>query len=134
MPSQIPDIKEKIGCVIAYFTLGIWGLIWLLISKTPSYFQKDFMRFHCYQSIFLGILYMFIPYGVSILFSLIIQILSLIPQAAFIVQVLHVIHGSLQTLINLFGLALIMYCVVFCLYGKYTNIPWVSQVINRMLR
>lgn len=134
MPTQIPNTKEKIGCVIAYFTLGIWGLVWLLVSKTPSYFQKDFIRFHCYQSIFLGILYMFIPYGVSILFQLIIQIIDLIPGALLISQVLHVVHGSIQSLITLGGLALIVYCGIFCLYGKYTNIPWVSQVINRMLR
>ena len=134
MSSQIPDTKEKIGCAISYMTLGIWGLIWLLVSKTPSHFQKDFIRFHCYQSIFLGVLYMFIPYGVSILFHLVIQIIDLIPTLAPISQILHVIHGSIQSLITLGGLALIVYCVIFCLYGKYTNIPWISQVINRMLR
>ena len=134
MSSQIPDTKEKIGCAISYLTLGIWGLIWLLLSRTPAYSQKDFIRFHCFQSIFIGILYMFFPYGVSILFSLITQIINLIPGTSFISQALHVIHGSIQSLITLGGLAIVIYCVIFCLYGKYTNIPWVSQMINRMLR
>ena len=134
MPSQIPDIKEKTGAVAAYLTLGIWGLIWLLISRRTYFDQKDFVRFHCFQSIFIGILYMFIPQGLAILFSLIIQIVTLIPGTTFIIHMLQLLHNSLQSLISLAGLTLIVYCVIFCLYGKFTNIPWISQLINRMLR
>lgn len=134
MPSQIPEIKEKIGAMVAYLTLGIWGLIWLILSRRTYYDQKDFVRFHCFQSIFIGILYMFIPQGIAILFSLITQILALIPGTDFIVNGFHVIHGILQSIIHYGGLVLILYCVVFSLYGKFTNIPWISQLINRMLR
>ena len=134
MPTQIPDIKEKIGASVAYLTLGIWGLVWLLISRKHYYDQKDFVRFHCFQSIFIGILYMFIPQGLAILFSLIIQIIDLIPGISFLVSSLHVLHGILQSIIHYGSLVLIIYCVIFCLYGKYTNIPWISQMTNRMLR
>ena len=134
MPSQIPDIKEKIGAAVAYLTLGIWGLVWLLISSKNYFDQKDFVRFHCYQSIFVGLLYMFIPQGFAILFSLIIQIIGLIPIASPIADGLHVAHGILQQIFHYGLLALIIYCVIFSLFGKYTNIPYVSQIINRMLR
>lgn len=134
MTSQIPDTKEKLGSALAYLTLGMWGLVWLLISRTPAYAQKDFVRFHCFQSIFIGILYMFVPSGVAILFSLLTQVFSLIPGTSFINQILHVLHGSLQSLITFFGLMLIVYCIVFSLFGKFTNIPYISQAINRMLR
>lgn len=134
MPTQIPDIKEKIGATIAYLTLGIWGFIWLLISRRHYYDQKDFVRFHCFQSIFIGILYMFIPQGLAILFSLIIQIIAIIPGTSFITEPIHIIHGTIQSVIHYGSLVLIVYCVIFCLYGKYTNIPWLSQMINRMLR
>lgn len=134
MLTQIPDIKEKIGAMIAYLTLGIWGLIWLILSRRTYYDQKDFVRFHCFQSIFIGILYMFIPQGLAILFSLITQIFSFIPGIDFIVNSIHVVHGILQSIIHYGGLVLILYCVIFCLYGRYTNIPWISQMINRMLR
>lgn len=115
-------------------TFGIWGMIWLLISRTPAYFQKDFVKFHCYQSIFIGILYMFIPSGLSILFSLLTQILTLLPGTSIFLNGLNIFYFGLQQLIQWGGLILIMYCVVFCAFGKYTNIPWVSQLINRMLR
>ena len=134
MPTQIPDIKEKIGSAITYMTLGIWGLIWLLMSRTPAYYQKDFVRFHCFQSIFIGILYMFLPQGVGILFTLIMQILSLFHTPLSIIQLLDSTLNALQHLLNVGLLMLIVYCVIFCLYGKYTNIPWISQMINRMLR
>lgn len=134
MSSQIPDIKERIGAMVAYLTLGIWGLIWLILSRRTYYDQKDFVRFHCFQSIFIGILYMFIPQGIAILFSLITQILALIPGTDFFVNSFHVVHGILQSTIHYGGLILIIYCVVFSLYGKFTNIPWISQLINRMLR
>ena len=134
MPTQIPDIKEKTGAVAAYLTLGIWGFIWLLISRKSYYEQKDFVRFHCFQSIFIGILFMFVPQGVQILFSLIIQIIGLIPGTTLINNGLNSIHGFIQLIIHYGSLALILYCVIFCIYGKYTNIPWISQLINRMLR
>lgn len=134
MPTQIPDIKEKTGAVAAYLTLGIWGLIWLLLSRRTYFDQKDFVRFHCFQSIFIGILYMFVPQGLAILFSLIIQVIGLIPATSIIINPLHVVHGILQSLIHYGSLVLIIYCVMFCIYGKFTNIPWISQMINRMLR
>ena len=134
MTAQIPDLKDKINTSIAYLTLGIWGLIYLLISRRNYFDQKDFIRFHAYQSIFIGMFYFFIPQGLSILFSLIIQIINLIPATTFITNQLHVIHGLVQTGFHYGSLALILYCIVFCLYGKYTNIPWISQMINRMLR
>lgn len=134
MPIQIPEIKEKIGTAITYLTLGVWGFIWLLISNKNIYGQKDFVRFHCYQSIFIGMIYMFIPQGLSILFSLIIQIIGLLPLTVSIVGGLHVVHGILQSIVHYGSLVLIVYCVIFCFYGKYTNIPWISQLINRMMR
>lgn len=134
MPTQIPNIKDKIGASVSYLTLGIWGLIWLLISSRSYFDQKDFIRFHCYQSIFVGLLYMFIPQGFAILFSLIIQILGLIPFLAPVTNGLHVAHGILQQGFHYGLLALIVYCVIFSLFGKYTNIPYISQIANRMLR
>ena len=77
---------------------------------------------------------MFIPQGLSILFSLIIQIISFIPVLNSVSSMLHSIHGLIQTVVQIASLGLIIYCVVISLYGKYTNIPWVSQSINRMLR
>lgn len=134
MPTQIPNIKEKFGAAVTYLTLGIWGLIWLLISGKNYFDQKDFIRFHCYQSIFVGLLYMFIPQGFAILFSLIIQIIGLIPIASPITNGLHAFHGILQSIFHYGLLALIIYCVVFSLFGRYTNIPYISQIANRMLR
>lgn len=134
MPTQIPNIKEKIGAAVAYLTLGIWGLIWLLISGKNYFDQKDFIRFHCYQSIFVGLLYMFIPQGFAILFSLAVQIIGLISKAAFITDSMHVIHGIIQSVFHYGLLALVIYCVIVSLFGKYTNIPYISQIANRMLR
>lgn len=134
MPAQTPNIKEKVGAAVAYLTLGIWGLIWLLISSKNYFDQKDFIRFHCYQSIFVGLLYMFIPQGFAILFSLAVQIIGLIPKAAFITDSMHVIHGIIQSVFHYGLLALVIYCVIVSLFGKYTNIPYVSQIANRMLR
>lgn len=134
MQSHLPDIKEKIGTAVAYLTLGIWGFVWLLISSRHFYDQKAFVRFHCYQSIFIGVLYMIIPQGFAILFSLIIQIINLIPGSSLITNPLHILHGILQTIVHYGGLILILYCIIFCFYGKFTNIPLISQMINRMLR
>ena len=134
MSIQFTDIKEKLGTSAAYLTLGIWGFIWLLISQKSYYDQKNFIRFHCFQSIFIGILYMFVPQGLAILFSLIVQIIGLIPGTVFITEPIHVFHGILQSIVHYGSLVLVIYCVIFCLLGKYTNIPWISQIINRMLR
>ena len=134
MPTQIPNVTEKIGAVLTYLTLGIWGLIWLLTSSRSYFDQKDFVRFHCYQSIFVGLLFMFIPQSFHVLFSLIIQILKLIPGISVVIYGIHTINLIVQAIL-LYGLiALIVYCAIFSLLGKYTNIPYVSQIVNRMLR
>jgi uncharacterized membrane protein len=134
MATQIPDIKEKIGMATSYLSLGIIGFIWLLVSKRHYYDQKDFIRFHCFQSIFIGLLFSFFPDAIGIIFSLISQILGFIPFLLPVVALLAKIHGTLQMVIKFGSLAMIVYCVIFCLYGKYTNIPYISQIINRMLR
>ena len=134
MSTQTPDKKEKIGTVLCYLTFGIWGVIWLLISRIPSYYQKDFIRFHCFQSILIGMFYMFIPQGISILFSLLSQIVSFIPNTQIIIDGLSNLNYLLQKLIEWGGIFLITYCVVFCCLGKFTNIPWISRLVNRMLR
>lgn len=134
MPTQIPDIKEKISSAVAYLTLGVWGFIWLLISRKNYFDQKDFVRFHCLQSIFIGILYMFFPQGIDILFSLLIQIIGFMPGTSILTDFFGQLHGLLQSLVHYGSLILIMYCVIFTLLGRYTNIPYVSQIINRMLR
>lgn len=134
MFTQSPDVKDKIGTAAAYLTLGIWGFIWLLISRTSYYEQKAFIRFHCFQSIFIGVLYMFIPQGLAILFSLVIQFFGFIPSTSSIVSLLHTLHDILQTIIHYGFFVLILYCVIICFYGKYTNIPFISQMINRMMR
>ena len=77
---------------------------------------------------------MFLPQGVGILFTLIMQILSLLHTPLSVIQLLDSTLNALQHLLNVGLLMLIVYCVIFCLYGKYTNIPWISQMINRMLR
>ena len=111
MSNQTPDIKEKTGAVAAYLTLGIWGFIWLLISRRHYYDQKDFVRFHCFQSIFIGILYMFIPQGVEILFTLLMQIANLF-HLYFLIDPLNLILSISKKIIHFGSLVLILYCVI----------------------
>lgn len=118
----------------SYITFGTVGFIWLLIAFFTKTNLKNYLRYHTFQSIFISIFY----FIVSNLLGLVMQILSIIPFVNHISSRIYfwlnmpVIFGF--SIINAIIYIIILYLVLSCIQGRYSYLPWISDVINANLR
>ncbi|MDX1920172.1 MAG: hypothetical protein SFU25_05490 [Candidatus Caenarcaniphilales bacterium] len=119
-------IKDKIFSTLSYLSFGILGFVLLLLKQGES----RFLRYHIYQSILLGLLFMFIPYGLNILFGFIQMALKLIPGAG--------IYGAtafywINQVLFFIGFGILAYSIFGVWKNQYTWIKWISAQIYKML-
>ena len=125
---------ERIIAVTSYLTMGFVGFIWLIVGLIRQSHLTKFLQYHIFQSIFISLAYVLICYVLGFLLN----ILSLIPfinlVAAQIALVLNapIIFGFsiIQTAIYL----LLFYLAGTSAMGKFTRIPWVSDIISYNVR
>lgn len=129
-----PFLIERIVASLSYLTMGMVGFIWLIIGLFTGVRLKSFLRYHIFQSIFLSIAFVV----VSMFLGWISNFLSIIPLInKLVAQITFLLNMPL-----LFGYSLIQAVIyVFLIYlaatsfiGKYSYIPWVSDIISYTTR
>ncbi|MGN0015020.1 MAG: hypothetical protein ACI37T_06340 [Candidatus Gastranaerophilaceae bacterium] len=129
---------EKIVAVLSYYSFGLAGLIYLIIALIQKQGLRPFLRYHVFMSIFISILI----YIISMALIFVINILEFIP---FVKAVVFAITTMFQVVFFSFWIfqfsissllitGLITYLAVGAIMGKYTYLPWVSEIINYNLR
>ena len=116
---------------LSYITMGFAGFIWLILGIFTKAQLRPFMQYHIFQSIFLSIAYFLLCY----LLGFILNILSFIPfinrlvaQITFLLNMPLIFEYSLiQTVIYI----LLIYLAVTAFAGKYSYIPWISDIIDQ---
>ena len=124
-------IWSRLGSAMSYLTAGWGGIIALVVlyfaKKTPS----RFFMFNVYQSIIIAFTIFVIGMGWAILFN----ILSQIPIIQILVSWIDLIFNRpiliSRSVTELFIFGLTIYCVGFCLIGKFPVIYKVSSLIKR---
>ncbi len=129
-----PYLIERIIAALSYLTMGMVGFIWLIIGLFTQASLKPFLKFHIFQSIFISlgftVLSMFVGWLSNIL-SFIPFINKLVAQINFLLNMPLIFDYSiLQTIIYVF----IIYLAVTSFVGKYSYIPWVSDIIDQNIR
>lgn len=129
---------EKIVSVLSYYTCGFVGLLYLIIAIIQKKGLRPFLKYHVFMSIFLSLLI----FVVSKVLIFVINILGYIPFVKAVVFSITVMATS--ELISFLGLhfsiitllitALYTYLAVGAILGKYSYIPWVSQIISYNMR
>lgn len=125
-----PMLIEKIIASLSYITFGFVGFLWLLLGIFTKNNLRPYLKYHIFQSIFISIAYFLF----SAFLGLIMNILSIIPfvnqlvlQFTFYLNAPILLGFSLiQTVIY----ALIIYLVVTSFQGKFSYLPWISEIIN----
>lgn len=125
---------EKIIAILSYFTFGLVGFVWVIIGAITRQNLKPFLKYHIYQSIFLAILF----FIVSHLLIFIINILIIIPvinviagALAYFFSVSVIDIGNIHlSIVRLLVLIVTIYLSLGALKGKYSYIPWVSDIIK----
>lgn len=125
-----PLLIEKIIAALSYLTMGFVGFVWLLIGFFTKSNLRPFLKYHIFQSIFISFAYLII----SLILGMIMNILSIIPLVnQLVLQFTFYLNAPLlfgfsiiQILVNI----VILYLAVTSLQGRYSYIPWVSDIIK----
>ncbi len=129
-----PYFMEKLVSALSYLTMGFVGFIYLVIVILTKKNLKPFLKYHIFQSIFISIGY----YLLTIFIGLVCNILLFIPIINKITTMIlyyttiNIIFGC--SIIGLFVYAVLFYLVITSFQGKYSYIPWVSDIIKMNVR
>ena len=131
---------EKIISVLSYITMGIIGLIWVLLAVLSKRKLKYFMMYNIAQSMIISmLLFLF-----NLLFGLICVIFSKIPildiiagLLNFIISVkiivinpLHMSFSAIQLIVFIFTI----YIIVGVVLGKIFYVPWLTNVMQKVMK
>ena len=125
-----PELIEKIISPLSYLTMGMVGFVWLIIGLFTKARLKPFLQYHIFQSIFISlgftVIAMFVGW-VSNLLSVIPFINKVVAQINFLLNMpIFFNYSFIQTILYAF----IFYLAIQAFRGKYSYIPWVSEIID----
>ncbi len=127
-----PTKTERIIGGICYLTFGIAGIIYIVLSGRSS--QSSFFRFHFLQSIILGIIGFLFSWAsgafASLAGGMFGLIGSMLPQAA--PQIVYWFSFAITIIVRAFML-LPLYGMIWSFWGKYAEIPFISNVVRQQL-
>lgn len=131
MRDNTPYLIERIIASLSYMTMGMVGFIWLIIGLFTQASLKPFLKYHIFQSIFISlgfaVLSIFVGW-VSNILSFIPFINKLVAQINFLLNMPLIFDYSiLQTVIYVF----LIYLAVTSFAGKFSYIPWISDIIDQ---
>lgn len=125
-----PVIMEKIIAALSYITFGFVGFFWMLLGIFTKNNLRPYLKYHIFQSIFISIAY----FLVSAFLGLIMNILSIIPFVnQLVLQFTFYLNAPIFfgfSLIQAVIYALIAYLVVTSWQGKFSYLPWISDIID----
>lgn len=133
------NTKDKILCAILYtgcfFPIMVFVPIgWIIITNIRKIYQKDFVKYHCYQAVLLNMIIFFLPNFLSLLVSFLSNLLGIFSIFANSVTLLEFISKWVLQAYSLGVQVLAIYALIWTLRGKYTYIPQISQAVNYLLR
>ena len=131
MRENTPYLIERLVAALSYLTMGMVGFVWLIIGLFTKASLKPFLKYHIFQSIFISlgfaVISIFVGW-VSNILSFIPFINKLVAQINFLLNMPLIFDYSLlQTLIYAF----LIYLAGTSFIGKYSYIPYVSDIIDQ---
>ena len=132
-PSK-PALIEKLVAAGSYLTMGLIGFVWILLGIFTKSALRPYLKYHIFQSIFISLAF----FLVSQFLGLILSILSVVPLVnQIIMQFTLYLNMPLIFSFSLIQVAInlvIFYLVITSLQGKYSYLPWVSNIIRANVR
>ncbi|MBR5304803.1 MAG: hypothetical protein IKU37_08265 [Candidatus Gastranaerophilales bacterium] len=122
---------DRVISILAYFTFGMFSLIWIIFANLTKKRISPFLSFNLYQAIFISIVLFIVGY----LYSIAINLISVIP---FVGKLAHsfnlffnetplfltfTISGFLVTLV-------VCYLSVLSLLGMRPYVPMISEIVK----
>lgn len=118
--------QEKIIATISYITYGIGGFLCLILGLGKSHFS----RFHIYQSLIMGLVFILFSQCVNILFRVFVFVLKLFKVS---VPLVGTVYEYISFAVFAIFVGLIVYCVVNVWRDKYSWVKFLSSRIYKMV-
>jgi uncharacterized membrane protein len=121
-----PTTTERIVGGICYFTFGMAGLLYIILSKTQN--QSQLFKFHFYQSIVFWILATLVGYCATPLMHMVGATVMAVGGGAG-VAIMQGIGIVAEILIWGFRL-LLVYGAIMAFLGKFAEVPLISNIVR----
>ena len=129
-----PYMIERIVSALSYLSAGMIGFIWLILGVLTKSGLRPFMKYHIFQSIFLSMGYfllLIILEQVSIVINFVPIVRNIFSMITFPL-VIPIIFGL--SIIQILIYTLLFYLAITSFMGRYSYIPWISEIIKKNVR
>lgn len=121
---------DRIVSVLTYFTMGIFGLIWLVFSYVTGRKINSFVAFNIYQSMFILAIFSIF----SLVYNIALNLLSIIPFIGkmFVSIDIFLNQTPLYFGFSIVGLILtifISYLALLAFLGRKPYVPCISDIV-----
>ncbi len=125
------SIGDRIISVLAYFTFGIFSLIWLVFAYATRKTISQYLIYNLYQAIFVSIVLAVI----SLIYSIAINFISVIPIVGNIAKSFDLFFNQTPlyytyTVSGLLVTLIVLYLSVISLLGLKPYLPVISDMVN----
>ncbi len=127
-----PTALERVIGGICYLTLGLAGLLFIIISGRRG--QSQFFRFHFLQSIVVGIIILLVGWTSGVLLSIVAGLLGMLSPVlgGNGPAVTAWIGWGVDLVLKALNL-LVLYGMIWAFLGKYAEIPFISDIVRRQM-
>lgn len=136
---NVPNMKERLACSALYLgsfipLIGWVPLVWIIVINVRKMHVKDFVKYHCYQSLLFNMVALFLPQLIGVLIEILSSFLDLFGFFGNTVALLNSGFSFIVPFYYLFIQIVSIYALIWTIRGKYTYLPPISQAINNLLR
>lgn len=122
---------DRIVSILAYFTFGMFSIIWLIYANLTKKRTSSFLAFNLYQAIFVSIVLFIFGY----LYSIAVNLMSVIPFVGKFVHTFNIFFNETPlwfnfTLSGFIVTLLVLYLSFISLIGKRAHIPLISDIVK----
>lgn len=134
------NLLEKIISILSYMTMGIVGLIWIIIAYANKKSLKYFLMYNISQSMVIAILLAIL----KLVLDIVLSILAVIPFISYITAIFNYIIsikiiriyglGLSFTLFELLVFILLSYIIAGIFIGRIFYIPMLTSLMQKLMK
>ncbi len=134
------NLLEKIISALSYMTMGIVGLIWIIIAYSNKKNLKYFLMYNISQSMLIAVLLAIFKISLDIVLS----ILARIPVLSYIAAIFNYIIsvkiiriyglGVSFTVFELLVFVLLSYIIVGIILGRIFYVPVLTSTMQKIMK
>lgn len=131
---------EKIISILSYLSMGIIGLLWLILSYFMKKRLRYFLMYNITQSMVIAIFLAILKLTLNIIFSIfaIIPFLNILAaKINYIISVKILTLPMLNLSFNIFEIILhilLIYIIIGIFSGRIFYIPYLTNLISRLMK